>query len=243
MKDVLVYGGKSFEEFNTFFDGSKSFGTPEKDYEIISIPGRSGDLSVFNNRYKDQTIDFPCFIRSDFLKNFRSLTEYLNSLNGYQRLETSKEPNHFRKALFLGLVEPKTTPFNHGGSFTISFKCNPQRWLKSGENWITFDSTATQSNPATLYNPTLQIAKPIVRVYGSGVVSINGSTFTISDTGTYPYIEIDCENGDAYYKNPGSVVNLNDKFSGYFPTLKSGDNSIFLIDPTKIEIQPRWYSI
>lgn len=242
MKDVLVYGGKSFEEFNTFFDGSKSFGTPEKDYEIISIPGRSGDLSVFNNRYKDQTIDFPCFIRSNFLRNFRSLTEYLNSLNGYQRLETSKEPNHFRKALFLGLVEPKTTPFNHGGSFTISFRCNPQRWLKEGENWITFDSTATQSNPAILFNPTLQTAKPLVRVYGNGVVGINGSAFTISDADSYNYVEVDCENGDVYYKG-NTLVNLNSKFAGYFPTLKAGENGIFLIGVTKIEIQPRWYSI
>jgi phage-related protein len=241
MMDVLTYGGKSFAEFNTFFDASKSFGTPEKEYEIISIPGRNGDLSVFNNKYKDQTIDFPCFIRSDFLNNFRSLTEYLNSLNGYQRLESSKEPNHFRKALFLGLVDPRTTPFNHGGFFTISFRCNPQRWLKQGENWQTFDNTATQQSPAAIFNPTLQTTKPIIRVYGSGTVSVNGSTFNIASH-TYEYAEVDCENCDVYYKG-SSLVNLNNKFSGYFPELKAGENQIFLIGATKIEIQPRWFEI
>lgn len=242
MKDVLVYGGKSFEEFNTFFDGSKSFGTPEKDYEIISIPGKSGDLSIFNNRYKDQTIDFPCFIRSNFIRNFRSLTEYLNSLNGYQRLETSKEPNHFRKALFLGLVEPKTTPFNHGGSFTISFRCNPQRWLKSGEIWMRFEGTSL-SNHAYLFNPTLQPAKPLIRVYGTGIVNVNNKTFNLTSTDTYDYVDIDCEVGNVYTISNGNYINLNNNFSGVFPVLEVGENTFWSNNGNTLEIQPRWYEI
>ena len=241
MMHVLTYGGKSFSDFNTFFDGSKSLGVPEKEYEIISIPGRSGDLSVFNNRYKDQTIEFPCFIRTNFIENYRSLTQYLNSLNGYQKLEISKEPNHFRKALFLGDVDPIVRPFNRNGSFDLAFRCHPQRWLKQGENWSEFGDTATQQSPATIFNPTLQTAKPIIRVYGNGVVSVNGSTFTIASH-TYEYAEVDCENCDVYYKG-SSLVNLNNKFSGYFPELKAGENQIFLIGATKIEIQPRWFDI
>lgn len=243
MRDVLVYGGKSFAEFNTFFDGSKSFGTPEKDYEIISIPGRSGDLSVFNNRYKDQTIDFPCFIRNNFLENYRALTEYLNSLNGYQRLETSKEPYHFRKALFLGLVEPQTGSFNKSGSFTISFRCNPQRWLKEGENWLTFESTSV-SNPAKIFNPTLQPAKPLIRIHGTGLIMCNGVTFNLLGTGSYDYVDVDCETVDVYTVQNGALVNLNNKFNGVFPTLNVGENTLYTLTAGNvIEVMPRWFEI
>ena len=242
MRDVLVYGGKSFAEFNTFFDGSKSFGTPEKDYEIISIPGRSGDLSVFNNRYKDQTIDFPCFIRNNFLENYRALTEYLNSLNGYQRLETSKEPYHFRKALFLGLVEPQTGSFNKSGSFTISFRCNPQRWLKEGENWLTFDTTRGTDH-RSIFNPTLQPAKPIIRCYGAGLTFFGGKSFNLQRVDSYDYVDVDCETKNVYTVSNGVMINLNTNFSGTFPSFEPGETSFYSQNGYKMEIMPRWYEI
>lgn len=243
MISTIIYNGRPFSEFGVFADLSQTLGSPEKDYDFISIPGRNGDLSIFNNKYKDIEFTVHCYIKNDFVQNYRNLIDFMNESHGYLRFETSKEPDYYREALFLGEVNPIVRPFNRNGSFDVAFRCHPQRWLKEGERFLTFTDSATQSDPATLYNLTLQTAKPIIRVYGSGVVSVGGSTFTISDTGTYSYIEIDCENGDAYYKNPGSVVNLNDKFSGYFPALKPGDNNIFLIGPTKIEIQPRWFKI
>ena len=59
--DELTYNGRQFSEFNTFFDGSKAFGTPEKDYELVEIMGRNGNLSIYNDRFKDITLPFPCF--------------------------------------------------------------------------------------------------------------------------------------------------------------------------------------
>lgn len=233
MKDVLVYGGKSFDEFNTFFDGSKSFGTPEKDYEIVSIPGRSGDLSIFNNRYKDIDITFPCFIRDDFVNNYRNLTEYLNSLNGYQRLESSKEPNYFRKALFLGTVEPTLGPFLKSGKFDIQFRCNPQRWLKSGENWEAFSGLN-----GSIYNRTLQPAKPLLKIYGGGTVTIGTNSFTLFGTHSYDFVYVDCDICDVYVEGE----NLNNQFNGNFPVLKPGENQVRTIG-CSIEIMPRWYEI
>lgn len=233
MKDVLTFGGKSLDEFNTFFDGSKSFGTPEKEYDLISIPGRSGDLSIFKDRYKDIVISFPCFIREDFVKNFRNLTQYLNSLNGYQRLETSKEPNYFRKALFLGAVEPTTGPFNKSGKFELKFRCNPQRWLKSGEHWYAFSGYGNK-----FFNPTTQPAKPLIRVSGVGTVTVGKRSFTIQNAPGYDYIDVDCDICDAYSGN----VNLNNKFHGRFPVLDPGENQVIAIGNT-VEIMPRWYEI
>lgn len=236
MKDVLVFNGKSFSEFNTFFDGSKSFGTPEKEYEIISVPGRSGDLSVYKNRFKDLSITFPCFIRENFVENYRNLTEYLNGVTGYQRLETSKEPDYYRKALFLGSVTPKTGSFNHSGKFDITFRCNPQRWLKIGEEWTEYSTGLTMH----IFNPTNQPAKPLIRMFGTGSITIGEQSFRTSGTDTYEFVEIDCDICDVYSNNN---ENLNSKFSGQFPVILPGDNQVRFVGSGYIKIQPRWYEI
>lgn len=246
-RDTLVYNGRALTEFNVFFDGSKSFGTPEKDYELISIPGRNGDLSIFNNRYKDITVTFPCFIRDNFVENYRNLMAFLNGSNGYLRLETSKEPDHFRKALFLGSVEPKTGSFNKSGYFDLTFRCHPQRWLKSGERWTRIESEDYDFQ-ATIYNPTLQPAKPLIRFYGRGTVNIGGRMLGVGTTEvlSYDYAEADCDISDVYA--PGGI-NLNNAVFGSFPILNPGNNNIRCIGNQyddvkfKIDIMPRWFEI
>lgn len=231
--DTLVYNGKAFAEFNTFFDGSKAFNTGEKDYEFYEILGRNGSLSSFNGRFKDVNLVFPCFIRHNFIQNYRSLEAFLNSTEGYLRLETSKEPNHYRKALFQGVVDPTTTPFNHGGFFTIEFKSHPQRWLKSGENWVSFDADGS------IFNPTLQTARPIIRIYGTGSVMIGSQTITVTTAGTN-YIDLDCETMDAYEGAYNRNANIETGFEQI--GLHAGNNGITL-DGVTIEIMPRWFEI
>lgn len=232
--DELTYNGKKFSEFDTFFDGSKAFGTPEKDYELVEVMGRNGSLSIYNDRFKDIQLPFPCFIRSNFVTRFRTLTGYLNSQQGYQKLETSKEPNHYRKALFQGIVEPQTTPFNHGGFFTINFLAKPQRFLKSGDTPVSADADDI------IENPTLFETKPLIRCYGTGTVNINDQYITVS-AHPYPYIDIDCELMDAKYglNNANQYVSFS---TTDYITLKVGDNYI-VHDLTTVEITPRWYEI
>lgn len=232
--DELTYNGRQFSEFNTFFDGSKAFGTPEKDYELVEIMGRNGSLSIYNDRFKDIALPFPCFIRTGFLTHFRDLTEFLNSQEGYLRLETSKEPNHFRMALFQGVVDPQTTAFNHGGQFTINFLAHPERWLKSGEQW------ATLTADGTITNPTLFKSKPIIRVYGAGQIGVGSETLTLTQAGN-DYVDIDCDMMNAHEgaTSMNQYLQVTD-----FPTLHPGSNGITLgTGVTKVEIQPRWFEV
>lgn len=237
MKDVLTFAGKSFSDFNVFFDGSKSFGTPEKDYEIVSILGRNGDLSIYNGRFKDITISVPCFIRENFIENYRNLMQFLNSVEGYQRFETTKEPNHFRKALFVGGIEPSTGSFNKSGKFTLNFRCHPQRFLKIGENWIEFTGNGS------INNPTFQTAKPLIRFTGVGNITLGIRNFTISHLSQSDVTYIDCDMYDVYAEDG---TNRNSYFTGSFPSLAPGNNIIvttFGYNDSKIEIMPRWFEI
>ena len=55
--NYFIYGGRSSEELGLLITG-KVFGSPERDVEYITIPGRSGDLMVDNNRYRNYTISY-----------------------------------------------------------------------------------------------------------------------------------------------------------------------------------------
>lgn len=226
----MRFNGKDFADFGVFVDESKAFGSPEKDYELVEIMGRNGNLSIYNDRFKDITLPFPCFIRTGFIEKYRSLLAYLNSQTGYQRLETDKEPNHFRKALFQGIVDPQTTAFNHGGFFTVNFLAHPQRFLKVGEIPV---------SASELWNPTLFPSQPLIRCYGNGSLTINSQTITVASN-PYDYVDIDCELMDAFCgaNNANSYVS----FDTDSVVLKSGVNSI-THNMTKVEITPRWYEI
>ncbi len=226
----MRFNGKDFADFGVFVDESKAFGSPEKDYELVEIMGRNGNLSIYNDRFKDITLPFPCFIRTGFIEKYRSLLAYLNSQAGYQRLETDKEPNHFRKALFQGIVDPQTTAFNHGGFFTVNLLAHPQRFLKSGEIPV---------SASELWNPTYFDSHPLIRCYGNGSLTINSQTITVASN-PYDYVDIDCDIMDAFCgaNNANSYVSFNTDFV----VLKSGTNGI-THNMTKVEITPRWYEI
>lgn len=230
--ETLIYNGKPLSDFGVWFDSSMSFASPEADYDLIDVLGRNGSLSIFNNRYKDVDISFPCFIRENFVQNFRDLTEFLLSGHGYLRLETTKEPNQYRKALFLRSVEPTPTQFTKGGRFTLVFRCHPQRWLKLGEHWINFASNGV------VMNPTLQAAKPIIRIVGTGSVTVGSQTITVNTAGTN-YIDFDCDLMDAY--EGAFNRNANVSVTGQVQ-LNSGTNGITL-DGVTISLLPRWFEI
>ena len=230
--ETLIYNGRPLSDFGVWFDSSFSFATPEADYELIDILGRNGSLSIFNNRYKDVDISFPCYIRENFVQNFRNLTEFLLSTHGYLRLETTKEPNQYRKALFLQSVQPDPTQYSKGGFFTLVFRCHPERWLKLGEQWMSYTADGS------IYNPTLQPAKPIVRIVGTGSVQIGSQTITVSTAGT-SYIDFDCDLMDAY--EGAYNRNANVSVTGQVQ-LNPGNNGIDLTGVT-IQLLPRWFEI
>lgn len=226
----MRFNGKDFADFGVHVDESKAFGSPEKDYELVEIMGRNGNLSIYNDRFKDITLPFPCFIRTGFIEKYRSLLAYLNSQTGYQRLETDKEPNHFRKALFQGIVDPQTTAFNHGGFFTVNLLAHPQRFLKSGEIPV---------SASELWNPTYFDSHPLIRCYGNGSLTINSQTITVASN-PYDYVDIDCDIMDAFCgaNNANQYVSFNTDSV----VLKSGTNGI-THNMTNVLITPRWYEI
>lgn len=246
---TIIYNQRSLSDFNVYIDGSVTFGSPEKDYEFISIPGRNGDLSIYNNRFKDVEVSIPCYIRHNFIKNYRDLIQYLNGVNGYQRFEISNDPDYFRKAIFLGAVDPNPGQFNKTGHFSLNFRINPQRWLKSAEDMVDI------TDQYQVFNPTNMPAKPLFRFWGNGEIRVVDPEtseyigYVYITNNAYPsYVDIDCETFDCYSENNGVIVNRNEDITfDVDPVLKPGLNKVLFSvtnpgDKT-LAIAPRFFMI
>lgn len=230
--ETLTFGGISLSDYQCFYDGSQMWRKPEKLVDYYSVPGRNGDVSVSQNRYSNITRPISCHIRKDWASNYTSLINALSALDGYQRFETTEEPDVFMMASFEGEIQPDMWQFNERGNFTLNFNFKPQKWLKQGEIAIPIESSLS------LINPTHQIAKPLFEVVGTGSITVNSSVLTLANNTSTTFI--DCEIEDCW---EGSINRNGDlTITGGFPVLTS-TNEITVSGFTSVKIYPRWWRL
>ena len=234
-RNWIIFDRYSSKDYGLYVDGRETFNAAERDFEKISIPGKSGDLTIDNGRYKNIDLRYRALVPSGFEKNVEAYRNLLLSRVGYKRLEDTFHPEEYRMGRFSGIFTGETKKDFNIGSFTILFDCMPQRFLKLGDEIITLTSSGQ------IINQNITVAKPIVRVYGTGTVTINGLPIQI--TAADVYTDINCETENAY-KNT-SATNCNGNIvlqDGKFWTLVHGYNTITLGSGiSKVEITPKWW--
>lgn len=175
----LVFDGVDSRDYGIYITGDAVFNSPERDVEMIEIPGRNGAYALDKGRFSNIEVSYPAGIASDteadFRKGISAFRNALASRKGYKRLEDDYNPDEYRMAVYKSGLEvtPKALK---AGEFTITFDCKPQRFLKSGESVITV------GNSRTITNPTLYDSHPLLSFTASGSGSININSDTIAVT-------------------------------------------------------------
>lgn len=237
---VIIFNGIPSTNYGIHVETPPVYATPERDYGVVHIPGRNGDLVIDNGSYKNVTRKYSISV-GEIDGNFTTLaagvSEWLHSASGYARLEDSYESDYFRLAYYVADAEMENL-FHQAGKMSIEFNCKPARFLKAGERAVPFTTAGSISNP------TFQKSFPklTVVVSGSGTLTIGDQTITISGLIGSTRMVIDSELQDVYEE--GSLTNLNSKvsFSDGFPLLSPGVNTItFTGSITSVEVIPRWW--
>lgn len=231
----LIYAGKNLSSFNAFVADTNGWDSASRRIEAITIPGRNGTLTPINSKaFENKEVTYKCYISNGMQEHLEHLSDFLNSFQGYQRLEDTIHPEHFRLARYNGSFEVMSKD-KLTAVFNVVFDCMPQKFLKSGE------ATITLTTSGTIKNPTSYDARPILKIYGTGEVKIGTSTIKVKKAGTQ-YIEFDCDTLNAYEGSDNRNSNI--ELIGEPVLLSNTINGIMLGDGiTKVEIKPRWYTI
>lgn len=235
---VIIFNGISSKDFSIEVEHFPGYETPQRDYEVVHVPGKNGDVFIDKGSYQNVSRTYEIAIGSyvrDYVDMANSVSEWLRSASGYARLEDSYEPQYYRLAVYEENMELSNI-LNQAGRATISFNCKPQRFLKIGEKSIRITSGTY------LRNPTRFIALPIITVKGTGSGVLRVGNYTVSISAIGGTIVIDSELQDAYYQteNKNSVVTLNNGF----PKLASGHTEVsFSGGITEVEVIPKWWTL
>lgn len=232
MLNNFTFNGQSTADFGLLVTGRTIFGAPSRKVERYSVAGRNGDIIVDLGAFENYQVQYEIAVIDNFPVNARAIVNWLLSTKGYNRLEDTYDTTHFRLAALYSNIEYAVTALNREGTAQIVFDCKPQRFLNSGETPITITAASD-----TITNPTVMDAKPLLRVTGTGKVTINGVEITVSSVDGY--VDIDCETQQAY---KGAVNCNNDIVVEEFPVLTAGANGISQT-ATSVEITPRWWEL
>ena len=235
--DAFVFDGVSSLSFGLRVFGQTPLTDPVPDMTDVVIPGRNGVLHQYNNRYAEAKIEYSCIaIQEQYRDNIEPLLAgirgFLLGHQGYYRLEDTFRPDEYRMAVYKGGASPVVNQHNEAGGVRIQFSARPERWLKSGEIALSC------SNGTKIINPTYFPAKPILRLYGTGTITITGVGLRV--TTASGYTDIDCDAQEAY-KGSTNCNNNVTLLNGSFPTLAPGENTISVSGFTSVQITPRWY--
>lgn len=257
-RGMITYGGRNLADFGVYISGNGTFNAPERDVKMVAIPGRNGDLTLDNGRFKNIKIKYPAFIVEDFGRNVDALRDFLGTIRGYSRLEDTYHPDEYRMARISGAFTVKPEDKLRAGKFDLTFDCMPQRWLKSGEAIIDGAGSFGVATSFDVLNPTEQDALPNIKLTMDSnctktVFNINDVQLTINAPSVLQPIMIDCAMQNVYGEtdqaNLNSYLVLDD---GTFPVLKPGVNTIsftpypqegYWIGGCTVDIYPRWWCL
>lgn len=238
---VIAFNGVSSADVGIEVEKFPSYDIPEKEYDIIHVPGRNGDIVIDTGTYKNVSRIYEVSIATRdiaFHRKMGRVAQWLYSASGYARLEDSYEPDSYRLAIYNKKVTIENL-FNEAGKAKLEFNCKPQRFLKSG------DIPSTFTTSGILHNSTPFDALPIINVTTNNTAGelVIGDTVLSIAANAGLSLTINSELQDVYSgtANKNSYITLN---SGIFPKLVPGNNAItFTGGIQSLTIYPKWWTI
>lgn len=234
---IITFNGVASNTLGIVVEHPPNYVAPKKDYEVIHVPGRSGDILMDNGSYQNVPRSYDIAIGSrtlDFTTQANTISNWLHSADaqGYARLEDSYEPDFYRMAYYDEETEI-TNILQRMGRATVNFNCKPQRYFKSGDVAVNIEIPTSGASKATteFISPSRFIAYPLYVIeavnssmfrvfsYEDVDADVNSSSvsvyiqFSESEIGDPHTIYIDCMTQEIYELNGNTKVNAGNRIN------------------------------
>ena len=205
---------------------------PEERVDHITIPGRSGDLTllqgddIYNSYIQTVTL---------LAHGADRMGEIYDWLRGSDYVTFSGEPDKRQAARIIGAITLNRHAFNlDWWTGEVQFYCQPLKLIR-----IDQDVTVTTSGTAVLNRGDVE-AKPLWKITASdtsATVAAGGKSMTVTGltSGNVYYIDSDAQ--EVYNSDKSAILTGNS--SGNFPVLTPGSNNVTGSGWSKLEISRR----
>lgn len=205
--------------------------TTNFNYDEIEIDG--GENLTIRSGFSDVEfkIDFTYFAEPEeyLMKKQRIDSWLLGNVNKYLIYSLDDFSAYKVKKV---AIDNTTTTSRYVRHFTATFTCAGLKYLSSGLKPLILTSSGVELNNFGSYE-----ANPIIKIYGTGTitVTVNGKSFTVKNISNY--VVIDSELKECYKDG----TNMGKNMTGDYPILSIGKNVISWTGAvSKIELTPRW---
>lgn len=230
MKSYIFYNNKNSNDLDLIIEKTPEIPSSNIIYKTIEIDGGETLTKIIG--FSDITfkVDFAYFAdREEYLmKKARIDSWLLSEANKYLTYSLDEFVIYKVKQVSIDNTTTTSRILRH---FSVTFTCQGLKYMASGLEPLEVN------NGATINNFGSYESKPLLKIYGSGniSVSIGGKSFTINNVSSY--VSVDSEIKECYKDS----TNKGRDMTGDWPVLPVGLNTIsWTGNITKVEITPRW---
>lgn len=230
MRSYIFYNNQNSNDLELIIENTPEIPSSNIIYKTIEIDGGETLTKIIG--FSDITfkVDFAYFAdREEYLmKKARIDSWLLSEANKYLTYSLDEFVIYKVKQVSIDNTTTTSRILRH---FSVTFTCQGLKYMASGLEPLEVN------NGATINNFGSYESKPLLKIYGSGniSVSIGGKSFTINNVSSY--VSVDSEIKECYKDS----TNKGRDMTGDWPVLPVGLNTIsWTGNITKVEITPRW---
>ena len=231
---MFTYKGVRSDEMHLRVENSLGFDSPARDVDLVSVPGRDGDLVMDNGRFESVVRSFACRLEApdggDVEAVIARIHDWLGTDVRYHDFTWAGDRDFVYRAMVEGSMASQRVLARYARS-TINFRLHPVKYLVSSLN------ERQVASGANVVNPYHVAARPVIRVVGSGNVRINIGQQVLDLRNVDRGITVDCETQTVTSFN-GEFTEFDKMFSP-FPVLNPGNNSITFSGNFQVFVTPR----
>ncbi|WP_208560635.1 hypothetical protein [Marinilactibacillus kalidii] len=226
MLEVLFDEESINKKFNITLAERPELTVAKERYLVYEVPGRNGNLTVFDG-YDNVplTLHFN-FIDDDVRATFREMNNWLIGKKKVRLSDTEMYRNITQSVL---TVNAANNDIKEWCDFELEIITDPFEYEDAGIEEVTSE--------AIIDNPSKVDAETSIKVYGEGTcrVLLNDNQMIFKDVKEYVVV-------DGMIKKAHKLMSSKDNdMQGRYPVLKSGENKISIDgQTTKIEVSKRW---
>ena len=247
----IIFDGKSSDNYGIVVEVLPDYSSAEKNVEFIDVPGRNGQIAIDNGTYKtvERKYNIACGkdAPNEFKSSAKAISQWLNRGIGFCRLEDSYEPEIYRMAAYAGPTDISNI-YGMAGRAEITFTCQPERYLKSGEIPIKLDVSVGETDESIIIkNGTEYASKPLIKIFVKRIDATYEENCTITimfaETETLQ-LKIPKKIKDTDVLSVGDIITIDNESCAIYLTheLSGGGRSIVnleqYVDDTKNESFP-----